>query len=80
MKKYFLLAIVLLTALSCEQFKQVADIVDVTPINANVKVSVSSADADTPRPASFTVRFINYAENFEISRTTDLPAALALTV
>ncbi len=71
MKKYFLLAIVLLTALSCEQFKQVADIVEVVPISANVKISTSGTDADTPLPASYTVRFINYGENFEISRTTD---------
>ncbi len=71
MKKYFLLAIVLLTALSCEQFKQVADIVEVVSISATVKISVSSTDADTPLPANYNVRFINYGENFEISRTSD---------
>ena len=71
MKKYILIAIVLLTSISCEQFKQVAEIEEVTPISANVKISAAGISADTPLPSSYTVRFINYGENFEISKTTD---------
>lgn len=71
MKKYILLAIVLLTAISCEQFKQVADIVEVAPISANVKISASNLEPDIPLPSNYTVRFINYDENFEVTKTTD---------
>ena len=70
MKKYIALA-ALLAFISCEQFKEVADVQPVTIITANINVTSENVPSDIPRPENFSVKFINYNDKIEVVKTTD---------
>jgi len=70
MKKYILFA-VLLAFISCEQFNEVKDVESIANITTNVTISTSNIDNDIPKPESFTVKFINYEDKYEVVKTTD---------
>ncbi|MCK9624846.1 MAG: DUF4876 domain-containing protein [Bacteroidales bacterium] len=71
MKKYITLFILLLTLVSCEQFKEVTDVPVVANISASVSVTSNAVASDVPRPDTYTVKFINYDDNYEVAKTTD---------
>ena len=70
MKKYIALA-ALLAFISCEQFKEVADVQPVTIITTNINVTSENVPSDIPRPENFSVKFINYNDKIEVVQTTD---------
>ena len=71
MKKYIILALSLLTVLSCAQFEDLKGVADVKPLTTGITVTTNTVDPSVPRPDNFTVRFINYDEKLDISRQTD---------
>ena len=71
MKKYIILALSLLTVLSCTQFEELKGVPDVAPVSAGITVTTNTVGAGVPRPDNFTVRFINYDEKFELTTQTD---------
>ena len=67
MKKYIILALSLLTVLACSQFEEVNKAREVEPVSANVRLYLDPASG-IPAPDSYTVRFINYDEKFEVTK------------
>ena len=67
MKKYIILALSLLTVLACSQFEEVNKAREVEPVSANVMLYLDPASG-IPAPDSYTVRFINYDEKFEVTK------------
>src|SRR5574344_1989336 len=71
MRKYILLSVLLLTAISCQQFKEVGGVEKIAQITTNVAVTSNTVDPNVPRPDKYTVKFINYDDNYEVRKTTD---------
>ncbi len=64
MKKIFLLVAVAFGVISCEQFRDVADVEAIKPITVGINIDLNMGE-NVPAPGSYTVKFNNYAENIE---------------
>ncbi|MDD2293541.1 MAG: DUF4876 domain-containing protein [Bacteroidales bacterium] len=78
MRKYILLVLILLTAVSCEQFKDIQNVDAIAQIGANVSVTTTTVAADVPRPDSYVVKFTNYDDKYEVSSKTDANGKVAV--
>ena len=63
--------------ISCEQFREVADVEAIKPISVGIKINLDMGD-DVPSPDKYTVKFNNYAENIEIVKEVDAGAAITV--
>lgn len=69
MKKYIILLTALLVV-SCEQFKEVADVDKVEGLTVTLNLDASGVNVEIPRPESYNVKFMNYNDKFELVTTS----------
>lgn len=65
MKKIILFSILALGVISCQQYKDVADVTDIKPISITLQVNLSVGEG-VPTPQRYRVKLNNYSENVEL--------------
>ena len=77
MKKYIIILITAFLAVSCDQFNEVANVDKVDGVTAILNLNLSGASKEIPRPDSYTIKFNNYNDKFElikaVTNTNNVP-------
>lgn len=70
---------ILFAAISCTQFKEAIEVEVVKPLSTTIAITAQNISADMPRPDTYTVKFTNFEENYELISTAGASGTVTVT-